>query len=300
MKILVTGASGEFGRMASEQLLQKVNPKDLILISRSPDKLADFAKRGAEVRRGDFDNLAELETAFAGADKMLFISTLDIGKNRRRQHLNAVEAAKAAGIKHIVYTSSAGMHPNSPTLSLQDHYYTEDVLRDCKINFTILRNSQYAEVIVNMIAPAAVSMGKLSSASGDGHIAFVSKHDCVDVAVTVLLSQGNDHINAIYEVTGPELLTYGHVAKLAAEFSGRPVEFKLVSDEEKLLEFDALGFPREYVEGMVGWASTEMISYEQAIRRHFYSICSHHVKLVTGRQAISLREVFERNKAQFK
>jgi NAD(P)H dehydrogenase (quinone) len=131
-------------------------------------------------------------------------------------------------------------------------------------------------------------------------MAFVSKKDCVRVAATVLTTPG--HEGAIYEVTGPELLSFRDAASLASEISGRHIEYVVVTHEEKQAEFDRAGIPRRYVEGMQHkhsgpWASEEMMSYERALGAGYFEVCSGHVKLVTGRPATSLREVFLANKA---
>ncbi len=299
MSTVITGASGAFGKMVTELLLQKMPASELILVTRKPQTLAHLAARGARVRQGDFDDEQSLEAAFAGAKRMLLISTLDVGERRRRQHAAAIRAAAAVGVQHIAYTSSVGIHPHSPAFVIADHLYTEELLKRSGMAFTILRDSQYAEVIVNMIAPIAIATGRWTSSAGDGCMAFVSKKDCVAVAASVLTTPG--HEGATYEVTGPELLSFRDAARLAAEISGRPIEYVVVSHEEKQAEFDAAGIPRRYVEGVLHersgpWASEEMMSYERALGEGYFAICSHHVKLVTGRQALSLRDVYLANR----
>ena len=299
MSILITGASGAFGRKAARLVLEKIPASELILVTRRRDSLAEFAARGVQVRAGDFDRPDTLAKAFAGADKMLLISTLDVGQRRRRQHRTAVEAAAAAGVKHIAYTSSVGIHPKNPSFAAGDHYYTEALLRECGAAFTFLRDSQYAEVIATMIAPIAIQTGKWIMSCADGCMAFVSKEDCIASAAAVLTSDG--HEGAAYEITGPQLYTFRDAAAIASELTGRPIDYVTVSEEERLAIFDAAGIPRVYVEGSTNadgtgvWGSEEMLSYERAVRMGYFSICSHHVELLTGRPARSLRDVFVAN-----
>ena len=299
MSIVVTGASGAFGRMVAEALLKKVSPSELILVTRNPDALANLKARGAQVRLGDFDNADSLTKAFSGGERMLLISTLDVGERRRRQHKNAIDAAIAADVRHIVYTSSVGIHPRSPAFAVSDHLATEELLRRTGLDFTILRDSQYAEVIATMMAPMAVASGQWVTSAADGHMAFVAKRDCVDSAAAVLTTPG--HEGAIYEITGPELLTFRDAARIAAEVTGKRIECIVVSHDEMQARFDAAGIPRRFVEGMAPassgpWGSEEMMSYERAIREGYFSVCSRHVQLLTGRPAASLREVYVANR----
>jgi NAD(P)H dehydrogenase (quinone) len=293
---VITGASGAFGRMAAERLLTKLEPSQLVLVTRNPDALADFAARGADVRFGDFDKPESLPPAFAAADKLLLISTLDVGERRRRQHQAAIDGAVAAGARHVIYTSSVGIHPRSPAFVIEDHLYTEDALRRSGLKFTFMRDAQYAEVITTMIAPGAVASGEWLSSAADGCMAFISKQDCVESAVAVLSTSG--HEGAVYEITGPELLSFGDCARIAAEVTGKPIRFVNVSHEVMQARFDAAGVPRRHVEGTLheqagAWGSEEMMSYERAIREGYFAIASHHVKLLTGRPARSLRQVYE-------
>ncbi|SRR5579875_963672 len=296
MSILVTGASGSFGRQVSEALLRRIPASELILVTRRPAVISAVAARGARVREGDFDQPDSLPRAFAGAEKMLLISTLAVGARRQRQHRAAIEAALAAGVKHIVYTSSVGIHPRNPSLAVADHVVTEELLRRSGAAFTFLRDSQYAEVIATMLAPMALETGRWIMSAGEGRMAFVSKHDCIAAAAAVLTTLG--HEGAVYEITGPELLSFREAAALAAEIGGSPVEYVPVTHEEKLALFDAAGVPREYVEGETNsdgtgtWGSEEMVSYERAIRQGYFAICSRHVEMLTGQPARSLREVF--------
>lgn len=304
MSILITGASGSFGRQLAELLLERVPASELILVTRNPAALASLAARGAQIRAGDFDRPETLPRAFAGAERMLLISTLAVGRRRQSQHRAAVEAATKAGVKHIVYTSSIGILPRNPSFAVVDHLFTESLLRSCGAAFTVLRNSQYAEVIATMLAPLALQTGKWVMSTGEGRMAFVSKKDCVASAAAALTSPG--HEGAIYEITGPELYSFREAAALAAELGGRPVEYVSVTHEEKLAFFDAAGVPREYVEGQTNsdgtgvWGSEEMVSYERAVRQGYFSICSQHVQLLTGRPARSLREVFLENREALK
>ena len=296
MTTLITGASGAFGRMAAERLLTKVEPSQLVLVSRNPDALADFTARGATVRFGDFDQRESLLEAFAGAEKLLLISTLDVGERRRRQHRTAIDGAVTAGIRHVIYTSSVGIHPRSPAFVIEDHLFTEEALRRSGLQFTFMRDAQYAEVITTMIAPEAVASGEWLSSAADGCMAFISKKDCVESAVAVLTTPG--HEGAVYEITGPELLTFGDCARIAAEVTGKPIRFVNVSHEVMQARFDAAGVPRRHIEGTVheqagAWGSEEMMSYERAIREGYFAVASQHVKLLTGRPARSLRQVYE-------
>jgi NAD(P)H dehydrogenase (quinone) len=296
MSIAITGASGAFGRMAAERLLTMVAPAQLVLVTRTPAALAEFAARGAQVRFGDFDKPESLREAFKGADKLLLISTLDVGERRRRQHKVAIEGAMAANVRHVIYTSSVGIHPRSPAFVIEDHLFTEEALRHCGLQFTFMRDAQYAEVVTTMIAPAAVASGEWFSSAADGCMAFVSKKDCVDCAVSVLATAG--HEGAVYEITGPELLTFGDCARIAAEVTGKPIKFVNVSHELMQARFDAAGVPRRHIEGAVhqaagAWGSEEMMSYERGIREGYFAVASHHVKLLTGRPAMTLREVYQ-------
>ena len=136
MSTIITGASGAFGRMVTQRLLESTPASELILVTRTPDSLAPLAARGAQVRYGNFDDGESLAKALSGGEKMLLISTLDVGERRRRQHDTAVEAAVAAGVQHIAYTSSVGIHPRSPAFVVADHLHTEELLRRCGAAFT--------------------------------------------------------------------------------------------------------------------------------------------------------------------
>jgi NAD(P)H dehydrogenase (quinone) len=301
MKIVITGASGELGRKVTALLIAAGRATDLILVSRNPAALAEAAAAGATVRQGDYNDPAGLEQALAGAERMLLISGLAIGR-RRVQHRDAIAAAIRAGVKHVVYTSSAGLVPKSPSWAVHDHHATECDLFTSGLAYTILRNSQYAEVIATMLAPMAVEHGAMVMSTGEGRIAFVSKDDCAAAAAAVLTGDG--HEGAIYEISGPEFSSFREATALAAEFSGRQVEYRLCSTEEKLAIFDSMGVPRDYVDGMFNegtgaWCSNEMVTYETAIRDGYFAMCSGHVELLTGRKPKTLREVFAENSAAF-
>lgn len=293
MSIIVTGASGHFGRAAAERLVKRVPPSELILTSRNPDKLADFAAMGATVRRADFDDPESLKSAFAGGDKMLLISAILVGA-RVQQHKNAIDAAVAAGVKHIAYTSFVNATaPGMPSVECWDHRDTEQYLRDSGVAFTFLRDSHYADAVAGVIAPIALAMGRLPTSAHDGGVAFVSRDDCVDSAVAVLTTEG--HQNKTYSLTGPEMLTLPKAMKLASELAGKPIAVDYVTDDEMFEHFDRLGFPRHASDGPLDpehpWSSDGMVSFERSIREGYFAVISDDIEALTGRKPRSLRDV---------
>lgn len=296
MKIIVTGASGQYGRLAVAGLLAHMPAEDLILLTRSPDKLADLAAQGAQVRRGDFDEPESLATAFAGGTRMLLISATRVGK-RVGQHKAAIDAAAAAGVRHIVYTSVVGIGPGNPAIVVRDHGPTEDAMRASGMAWTALRDSQYADAVVHAMAPNAIASGRWLSSSGDGRIAVVARDDCVACAVAVLTGAG--HENRIYDITGPDLLTYRQCAAMASEVSGAPIDYVATDDDGMYAMFDALGIPREPVDDQIvagiPWNSDDMVTFEAAVREGFFDVVSGDVERLTGDRPQSLRAMMEAN-----
>ena len=134
MTTIITGATGKFGRMVTEQLLEHLHPAELILTTRNPHSLEKLAARGAHVRYADFDKPETLVGAFEGGDRMLLVSTLSVGR-RAQQHRSAIDAAVKAGVRHIAYTSSSGARPDNPAIVIPDHLETEDALRRSGVAF---------------------------------------------------------------------------------------------------------------------------------------------------------------------
>jgi NAD(P)H dehydrogenase (quinone) len=293
MKLIISGASGNYGRLAVAGLLERVPAQDLILMSRRPAKLAEYAARGADVRYGDFDDPASLAATFKGGGKLLMISTGRVGK-RLPQHRNAIEAAVKAGVGHIVYTSFVNAGGANPALVAKEHGATEDMLRESGAAWTAMRDSQYSEAMVEVAAPISIQSGHWYASAREGKIGFVTRRDCAACAVAVLTTPG--HENKVYNITGPELLTFRQVAALAAEMSGHPVEYTVVDDEGMYRMFDALGVPREAVDDQVvngvPWSSNDMVSFERAIREGFLDLLSGDVEKLIGRKPQSLRSLF--------
>ncbi|MXO70155.1 SDR family oxidoreductase [Alteraurantiacibacter buctensis] len=298
-KIIVSGASGHFGHATASGLLDR--GAEVIALSRNVDKLADLKARGADVRAADFDDPAGLMEAMKGGEKLLLISTLRVG-TRVEQHRNAVEAAKANGVKHIVYTSVVGGGlAEHPGVEQHDHYATEQIIRESGIPFTFLRNSLYSEAVSTAMAIPALLAGSKPDNAGHGQVAMVSRDDCVAMAVEVLSGEG--HENTAYDVTGPELLTIPQAMAMVSEKAGKPIELQQVSDEEMYLYFDSLGVARKasdvVPDGPIPWASEGMVTFGQSIREGYFAVLSDDVERVTGRKPRSLSSVMDQHKGEW-
>lgn len=296
-KIIVTGASGQFGSAAARLLLEKVPAEDLVLLSRTPDKLAEFAAQGAQVRHADFDDPASLQKAMEGGEKMLLISTTRVG-SRVEQHTAAVEAAVANGVKRVAYTSILGSGaPNNPSVEQFDHLATEQMIEKSGLAYTHLRNSLYAEAVATAMAIPALQARHKPENAGEGRVPIVSRDDCVAIAVGVLTQDG--HANKAYDVTGPELWTLPDAMALVSEMAGKPIEIELVDDEGMYRYFDSLGVARTasdiVPDGPIPWASEGMVTFGQSIREGFMDVVSHDVERVTGRKPRTLRSVLEQH-----
>jgi NAD(P)H dehydrogenase (quinone) len=293
MSIIISGASGQFGRATAELLLQTQDPATLILTSRTPAKLADLAARGAQVRHADFDDPATLDAAFQGGTRMMLISTARVG-TRVGQHRNGIEAAVRAGVTHIAYTSLLGAaEPDNPALVKLDHRATEEIMESSGAAWTFLRDSQYAEAASDVIAPVAIMNGEYPSNCGDGRVAFVSRDDCVACAAAVLTKPG--HENRAYDLTGPELWSYPQLIAELARMTGKALSYRFISDDETFAFFDAMGAPRHasdiVPDGPIPWSSDDMVTFGQSIREGYFDVITDHVEQLTGRKPKSLVEV---------
>lgn len=295
-KIIVCGASGAFGRATANLLLGLAAAEDLILLSRTPEKLAEFAAKGADVRHADFDRPETLGPAMAGGERMLLISTARVG-SRVGQHRNAIQAAVGVGVKQIAYTSLLGAaEEGNPAIVKLDHRATEEILESSGAQWTFLRDSQYTEAVASaMVIPALLSGQPKPDNSGQGRIAYVSRDDCVAVAANVLTQDG--HGNRAYDLTGPELFTIDQCFALVSEVAGRDVTIQHVSDDGMLAYFDSLGVPRHasdiVPDGPIPWSSDDMVTFGQSIREGYFDKRTDWVERITGKAPKSLRAVLE-------
>ena len=221
-KIVISGASGQLGTLVVKDLLARGVPaSDLILVSRTPAKLDEFKKLGATTRFGDFAKPESLPAAYAGGTKMLLISIgFDAGP-RPEAHKRAVDAAVAAGVKHIVYTSFVAISKGDQAGLASDHYQTEEIIKKSGAAWTMLRNSIYANGLVQQ-AMKLLADGKATVSDSDVRIGYVTREDCAAAAAAALANPG--HENKVYDITGPELIGTREIAAAASAVAGKPIE----------------------------------------------------------------------------
>lgn len=244
--IVVTGATGQLGRLVVEALAQQVPADQIVAAVRTPEKAADLAALGVQVRVADYEQPATLAEAFAGAEKLLLISSSEVGR-RTAQHTAAVEAAKAAGVSHLVYTSI--LRADTSTIGLApEHKATEQVIRDSGIPFTFLRNSWYTENYEQSVAQS-LATGAILGSAGEGKLSGVPRADYADAAVAVLTGTG--HENKVYELAADEAWSYADLADSIARISGKPVAYQDVPAEQHRAILQGAGLPEFLVDMLV-------------------------------------------------
>ena len=241
--LLVTGASGQLGGAVVHHLLDtlQVPAERLIVTSRSPEGLADFAARGVTVRAADFDQPATLSSAFAGADRLLLVSTdalMEPGK-RLAQHRNAVKAAVEAGVGHVVYTSLPSAETSHVSFA-PDHWGTEQALVASSLAWTVLRNAWYFENLAYAL-PAALASGEWASAAGEGRIAYIARDDLARAAAVALASP--DRSNRVLTLTGSHAYSARDIASRLSALADKPLSVVDITPEQRLEDLKAHGFP---------------------------------------------------------
>lgn len=290
--IVVNGASGGIGSLIVEELVNHVPAEDLTLISRDPAKLKKWADLGARVCQGDYLNPQSLLRAYEGRDTLMMISSLNILK-RIPEHRNAIDAAKQAGIGHIVYTSVSGAHPMNRTPSSTDHIATEAMLWESGLDFTALRNQAYAEFATQM-AEVALRTGEWRHVGTNGLYSPVARADIARSAASILRAP-EKHRRVIYEITGPELISFQELAARFAAMYDRPIRYIPVTAEEMWAQFDAWSVPRignpEASDPPHTFGSNELVENYVAWDELFHAVVSHHVEFITGKKAVPLHDV---------
>jgi NAD(P)H dehydrogenase (quinone) len=285
-KLLVTGAGGVLGRTAVEHLLAS-GATNVVAATRDPSKLADLAARGVEVRKADFDDPASLPAAFAGVERLLLISTDTLGQPGQRvaQHRAAVDAAVAAGVKHIAYTSAPSPRPQPNGGVLDDHFWTEAAIFASGVDFTILRHQLYAETIL-LGASQAVASGQLFSAGAGRGRSYVTREDCARADAAALLTATG---RQVLDVTGPETITADALAALLSEVSGKPVAAVGLTVEQLAGGLKAAGLPPFLVEALV--------DFDIQTAEGHQAVLTTTVKALTGHEPTSARDFLKANAA---
>jgi NAD(P)H dehydrogenase (quinone) len=228
VSIAVTGATGALGTLVINGLLETQDPQAIVAIVRDPAKATALSGRGVQVRQATYTEPEALEAALAGVDTLLLISGSEVGQ-RVQQHTNVVNAAKAAGVKRIVYTS-APKADNTTLILAPEHKATEEVIKASGISYTILRNNWYTENYASQI-DLARQFGAITSSAGEGKVASASRADFAAAAVAVLIGSG--HENKVYELTGDHAWDFSELAAAIGEVIGSEVSYNSVSPEEQ-------------------------------------------------------------------
>ncbi|CAL9546764.1 Quinone oxidoreductase 2 [Streptomyces sp. enrichment culture] len=225
MSIVVTGATGKLGRHVVEQLLEKVPAEQVTAVVRSAEKAADLAARGVRIAVADYNAPESLDGVFAAGDKVLLISGNEFDKGRVRQHEAVIDAAKAAGVALLAYTSA----PGSLSAALaDDHRGTEEVLLGSGLPYTLLRNGWYHENYTENLAPV-MKHHAVVAAAGEGRVSSASRADYAAAAVAVLTGEG--HENTTYELGGDEAWSFAEYAAELSRQTGEEISYHPVTPE---------------------------------------------------------------------
>lgn len=297
-KLLLTGVDGNLGGFAAEELL-KLEPKEnLIFCGYNPDSLKKYADMGIETHVTNFNNPDGLKEAFQNAEVVALISMPFVGVKRQNAHKNCVDAAKAAGVRQIVYTSLVNADDETnPSVEKKDHIYTEKYIQEQGLDYQFMRNSQYAEAMVTNYFTYAKMNAPLTNSQGDGLMAYISRKDCAK-AVAYALHHSNEFSKKVWNINGLELMTISTFCAIGDVSTGNHVPFVNVIDEENYQIWDAMGVPRTtdgvfLKDSEAPFSSDGMVTFAQAIREGKMDIHTKDFTELTGATPISVRYMFD-------
>jgi len=243
--IVITGASGQLGRLVIKELLKKLPANEIVAAARTPEKVADLAALGVQVRLADYAQPATLDAAFKGAAQLLLISSSEVGQ-RLPQHRNAIDAAKRAGVGLVAYTSILRAD-TSPLGLAAEHQETEALLRASGLPHVVLRNGWYTENYLASV-PTALQHGVYIGSAGEGKIASAARADYAAAAAAVLTSPGQ--AGKVYELAGDEAYTLAELAAEIARQSGKAVVYQNLPEADFKEALLGAGLP-EHVAGLL-------------------------------------------------
>ena len=236
--IAITGATGQLGQHVIEELLKTVPASQIVAIVRNPAKAEALRQQGVVVRQADYTEEAAFTTALNGVDKLLLISSSEVGQ-RAVQHPTVINAAKAAGVKFIAYTSL--LHADKSPLGLHvEHVETENALAASGVPYALLRNGWYTENYLAS-APPALEHGVFMGAAGEGKIASATRADYAAAAAKVVSEEG--HAGKVYELAGDNAWTLSELAAELSKQSGKPITYQNLSEADFAAALKGVGLP---------------------------------------------------------
>ncbi len=281
MTIVVTGATGQLGRHVVESLLRRGVPAaKIVATGRDIDRLSDLAARGVRVRAADYQDPVSLREALAGAEKVLLVSGTEMGQ-REAQHRNVIEAAKAAGVRLLAYTSIANAD-RSGLLLAAEHQGTEKALIDSGVPYVLLRNGWYLENYTAQL-PGYVAQGAVVGSAGDGRVSGAARADYAEAAAAVLVA--DDQAGKIYELGGDQPFGYPDLATAVSAATGRSIGYRDLPADEYVAVLTQAGIPEPYAQALA--------DSDQGIARGELLVSSGDLARLIGRAATTLSQAVQ-------
>ncbi len=283
--ILVTGATGNYGKATIDFLLKKgISANSISALVRDEAKAEDLKTKGINLKIGDYDNYAALVEAFKGVDKLLLVSGSDV-VNRGKQQENAVKAAKEAGVNHILYTSFERKNNTeaSPLAFLaKSHIDTENLIKTSGMTYTILKNNLYLDTLPMFFGEQVLATGIFLPA-GDTKSAFASRNDMAEATASILLSQG--HENKEYSLSNTENTSIQEIAQDLSEIVGKQINYVNPSQDVYVQTLTEAGVPTEYI-GIFA-------QFAEAIKQGEFSTEKTDLEILLGRKPMTAKAFFK-------
>lgn len=302
MRYIVTGADGQLGGRVAANMLNEVSGEQLIFTCPDLKRLREervkvWKEKGVTIKEASYDNKEQMIEAFQGGDRIYVVSGVVIGPERVQQHKNVIDAAIAAGVKHITYTSFFGANREGyHQYVLPDHTATEKYLRASGVEYNIMRNNLYLEnYLLNSVMMANLDHNRWVTTAGEGKATFIAKDDSGRVAAALLLGKG-EH-NKDYDVTG-RLIGEREICDMVREISAIDYKYITIREEEYYDYLDSIYIPRtshgNYSKSPVPWCANDMVTNESGIRDGLMAIETDTVEKLTGRKPIEPRDLLEK------
>ena len=283
-KILVTGATGHLGRAVTESLLKKTDPANISVLVRDAEKAKELKVKGVDIRTGNYDDYVSLVTAFTGIDKLYLVSGNDIA-NRIPQQENVVNAAKQAGVKHIVYTSFQRKNESesSPIAFVaKGHLDTEKMLKESGLTYTILEHGIYADMIPIFAGEHLLQNKTIYLPAGNGKTAYVLRTDQAEAGATILLDETGRFDNKSIVLTGNEAVSWSEIAAVISEVTDTSIVYVSPAVDQFSDTLTQLGVPVEVIGLLAG--------FSKAAEEGEFASVNNSMETILGRKPMSVAD----------